>query len=493
MTRSLYPPKDVARTVNPDGARAAGPLLYGWSRRTARSMASTPRQVQALVNYMPAASASTFTALGGERTLEWARLAVQDISDDAPPPEDGYIHVLGLPYGGPNGGKDSEGHYFSPMTDFMDGIIDTPAVMYTHGAALGLETDPVGTVVSRWYDRQGGWFKVKLDPQGSRYHQLMEAHRTGNLRASTGAVPAAWDVDEQSGHINTWLVGELSLVDLREGYAPVNGYAITKANIIHKAAEILYEDYYGDPVMEINGGVLQTLKNLFAQVLALISAHEQEMGSILKADVDYGGKKRSELDDSDFVFPDERAFPVVTADDLKDAISSWGRYEGEHSFEDFKSKLLALAKRKGLEASLPDTWKEEMSTEKCDECEEARTLADAIRAELNEDAEGKKCKRCPEAMRLIRSYVKAGKLAPTEAFAAVDRFSESDTGLDAWQAEVEARTITSPSIAPAPGLIPIKAEQLLVAGGQPAKPVDQRVDNDHMNRQRRLVGLAEVK
>lgn len=70
----------------------------------------------------------------------------------------------------------------------------------------------------------------------------------------------------------------------------------------------------------------------------------------------YGGTKRADLKDSDFVFPDERAFPVMSAQDVKDAVSSWGRYKGKHSFEEFQSKLTALAKRKGFEASLPDKW-----------------------------------------------------------------------------------------------------------------------------------------
>jgi HK97 family phage major capsid protein len=71
-----------------------------------------------------------------------------------------------------------------------------------------------------------------------------------------------------------------------------------------------------------------------------------------------GGVDRDKLKDSDFVFSDERKFPIVTAKDVKDAVHSWGRYKGSHSFEEFKRRLTSLAKRKGFESSLPDKWPE---------------------------------------------------------------------------------------------------------------------------------------
>jgi hypothetical protein len=74
---------------------------------------------------------------------------------------------------------------------------------------------------------------------------------------------------------------------------------------------------------------------------------------------EYGGVPRDELKDSDFVFPDERKFPIKTRGDVEDAVSVWGRYKGGKSFEDFKSRLKAIARRKGFEDALPESWKEE--------------------------------------------------------------------------------------------------------------------------------------
>lgn len=71
-----------------------------------------------------------------------------------------------------------------------------------------------------------------------------------------------------------------------------------------------------------------------------------------------GGVDRDKLSPSDFVFSDERAFPIVTPGDVPDAVSSWGRYEGGHSFKAFKRQLTALATRRGeaFVAKLPKEW-----------------------------------------------------------------------------------------------------------------------------------------
>jgi hypothetical protein len=51
----------------------------------------------------------------------------------------------------------------------------------------------------------------------------------------------------------------------------------------------------------------------------------------------YAGKKRSDLKDSDFLDPKRRSFPVMSAQDVKDAVSSWGRYKGSMTFDEFKA------------------------------------------------------------------------------------------------------------------------------------------------------------
>ncbi len=89
-----------------------------------------------------------------------------------------------------------------------------------------------------------------------------------------------------------------------------------------------------------------------------------------------GGVDRDKLKSSDFIFGDERKFPVVTSGDVMDAVHSWGRYKGKHTFEEFKSKLTALCHRKGF--ALPKSWGKEKKVEKSTNLNEVvRTISDA--------------------------------------------------------------------------------------------------------------------
>lgn len=245
-------PKPLAtlqQLVNPDKAKeaGAGPLLVAWAKRTVHGLDTDDRQLDALSTID--ANEPFYNFLGGAEMSEWVKAEI----DNRPV----IIDVLGLPYGGPNNGKDNDGNYFSPMTDFMDGVIDTPAVMYTHGSMNNKDSDTHGTVKGRYYTSEGGWFKVELDKKSPRFDQLYSAHKTNNLRASTGVVPASHEVAED-GHIDRWLVGELSLVDLRDGFRPSNGYAITKA-----VDETLFTDYYGEPVMETGSTLKEKVAAMF--------------------------------------------------------------------------------------------------------------------------------------------------------------------------------------------------------------------------------------
>jgi len=75
----------------------------------------------------------------------------------------------------------------------------------------------------------------------------------------------------------------------------------------------------------------------------------------------YKGKKRSELKDSDFLFPETRTFPIVTPQDIKDAISNFGRMKSSMTYDTFIKKLYKKAKSKGPEfvAAIPESTKKE--------------------------------------------------------------------------------------------------------------------------------------
>ena len=247
------PTASLRQSVNLELAKTngAGPLLLAWARRTQNGLDTDERQIHALSSIDT--SSPFYEALGGAELQNW----IKAVLSEAPV----MIDVLGLPYSGPNNGKDDDGNYFSPQTDFMDGIIDHPPVLYGHGAINGTDSNVHGKVLARWYALDGCWFKVQLLRDSSRFEQLYDAHVKGFLRASTGAVPATVEV-AADGHIDRWLVGELTLVDLRDGYKPSNGYAITKAKIDN----VLFESYYGDSVMETDSTIWEKIKEHFNKI-----------------------------------------------------------------------------------------------------------------------------------------------------------------------------------------------------------------------------------
>lgn len=75
----------------------------------------------------------------------------------------------------------------------------------------------------------------------------------------------------------------------------------------------------------------------------------------------YSGKKRSELKDSDFLFPENRSFPIVSPQDVRDAISNFGRMKSTMSYDTFIKKLYNFAKKKGkaFVDAVPESTKKE--------------------------------------------------------------------------------------------------------------------------------------
>lgn len=80
----------------------------------------------------------------------------------------------------------------------------------------------------------------------------------------------------------------------------------------------------------------------------------------------YGGKKRSELKDSDFLFPKDRSFPIVSPQDIPHAINNFGRMKSNMSYEEFLKKIYEFAKKKGKDFvdALPEASKKKLGLNK---------------------------------------------------------------------------------------------------------------------------------
>lgn len=76
----------------------------------------------------------------------------------------------------------------------------------------------------------------------------------------------------------------------------------------------------------------------------------------------FGGKKRSDLKDSDFLFPSTKSFPIVTPQDVRHAISNFGRMKSDMSYDSFLKKLYNFCKKKGPEfvSAIPKASKDKL-------------------------------------------------------------------------------------------------------------------------------------
>jgi hypothetical protein len=94
------------------------------------------------------------------------------------------------------------------------------------------------------------------------------------------------------------------------------------------------------------------------EATAIVGSGDNEV--LFSAQKTYGGKKRSELKNSDFLYPNERSFPIVTPADVQDAVSSFGRSKGK-DYNDFKRRLVRKVRSKGADfvKALPKSIKDE--------------------------------------------------------------------------------------------------------------------------------------
>ena len=106
--------------------------------------------------------------------------------------DDWQLEVLGIPYGGPDNGKDKDGEYFSTATNLHTDNYPLPPVVYYHGYSpegkpLG---DPqfIGKTISREERGDGVWYRVVLDKASELAKRVWENAKEGLARASSGSI-----------------------------------------------------------------------------------------------------------------------------------------------------------------------------------------------------------------------------------------------------------------------------------------------------------------
>jgi hypothetical protein len=140
-----------------------------------------------------------------------------------------------------------------------------------------------------------------------------------------------------------------------------------------------------------------------AQIRAKFYPIEESDDSALAAER-FGGKKRGQLKDSDFLDPERRSFPVMSCKDVKDAVSTWGMYKGPMSFEAFKSKLTARAKKLNCESALPEKWGEEAKADES-EAKSKKDWEKTDKKELKKDSKKEKGEHEKDAVKDDQSKI----------------------------------------------------------------------------------------
>ena len=111
--------------------------------------------------------------------------------------------------------------------------------------------------------------------------------------------------------------------------------------------------------------IAQTLADLGVEfsITSKYSAQGKEDSYFIEvsAENNLSTKDRNKMPSSDFVDSKKRAFPINSPEAVRSAVSSWGRYKGTMTFDQFKTRLKLICKRKGpaYEAALPQSWKNE--------------------------------------------------------------------------------------------------------------------------------------
>lgn len=156
----------------------------------------------------PGEKSKTVKAVGGDDTWE--------------------LEVLGVPFSGPYGGRDTDGEYFTPDTDLWLDRIPARPIVYYHGYDDNGQEGPteiIGKEIGHEVKEDGVWFRVLLDKASALARRVWEAAKEGLAVASSGAISHLVRGD-QDGRITAWPIGELSLFEVGTGKSPSNPYAV---------------------------------------------------------------------------------------------------------------------------------------------------------------------------------------------------------------------------------------------------------------------------
>jgi HK97 family phage major capsid protein len=188
------------------------------------------------------------------------------------------LEIRAIPFGGPNGGRDAHGEYFSERTNIHDDKYAPPPLVYYHGFGAGARKVYIGKSVSRFVKRTDGWWVTgELDPSIPEARRVWEAAKRSQAAVSSGSAPHLV-VYGRDGEILEWPPVEISLWEPDSKKSkPANTYAIaipaTKA--VYTQAGIEFPSEFDQAANELQGD----------------ATGEQQGGTEADSGKDYGDRK----------------------------------------------------------------------------------------------------------------------------------------------------------------------------------------------------------
>jgi len=189
------------------------------------------------------------------------------------------LEVLGVPFGGPESGRDAQGEAFHADTNIWMNQGDTVPLTYYHGFGPDdpdtWQEDPaiIGMGKLSRVDERGYWFDVSLDMSEPLAMRLAEKP-VEEWRASSGAVSHLVRIT-RSGMIDVWPVGEIALFDVNEWRLPANDFAVIQAK--SESAELERESDELKDAAEREAKKIQTFETPNGEEVKNIMENENEI------------------------------------------------------------------------------------------------------------------------------------------------------------------------------------------------------------------------
>lgn len=177
------------------------------------------------------------------------------------------FHTLGLPFGGPYGGRDMDGEFFSPRTNFGIEKGHMLPTTYFHGrnerGMLEAMPEFLGKSEYMGIQEKGGWFMSRVNKSNRRAQKLYTAGRENRLRASTSLAGKLRRI-LPSGELLMWVPGAIALIDKTKNKGAINDFAIStpvlKALYIDNGLEWAEVDHESSRTIEPTRKILVSRK-----------------------------------------------------------------------------------------------------------------------------------------------------------------------------------------------------------------------------------------